>query len=153
METLKTFCALRAESVSGQLAGTIPSTAEGQSAAGDALVETDGLILSAMGAMDMGGDLGGGFGGPGGGGRPEFGRGTENRPEGPLGPSGQPGAVGMELSGEGNLSQALLLLGVCVLVLAAGILTAWQYRRRGRRRPGGAGRPVRAQENSACCRR
>ena len=153
VETLKTFCALRAESVSGQLAGTIPSTAEGQSAAGDALVETDGLILSAMGAMDMGGDLGGGFGGPGGGGRPEFGRGTENRPEGPFGPSGQPGAVGMELSGEGNLSQALLLLGVCVLVLAAGILTAWQYRRRGRRRPGGAGRPVRAQENSACCRR
>ena len=153
VETLKTFCALRAESVSGQLAGTIPSTAEGQSAAGDALVETDGLILSAMGAMDMGGDLGGGFGGPGGGGRPEFGRGTENRPEGPFGPSGQPGAVRMELSGEGNLSQALLLLGVCVLVLAAGILTAWQYRRRGRRRPGGAGRPVRAQENSACCRR
>ena len=117
------------------------------------MVRTDGLVLSAMGTMDKSGGPGGSFGGPGGGGRPEFGRGTENRPEGPLGPSGQPGAVGMELSGEGNLSQALLLLGVCVLVLAAGIMTAWQYRRRGRRSPGGAGRPVRAQENSACCRR
>ena len=158
METLKTFCALRAESVSGQLAGTIPSTAEGQSAAGDALVETDGLILSAMGAMDMGGDLGGGFGGPGGGGRPEFGRGTENRPEGPLGPSGQPGSMKMGLLGENGLPQSasldgqtIFLLAASVLVLLTGILLAWGYRRHGRQRK--AGRPAETQENSACCRR
>ncbi len=54
---LEKFCALRAESVSGQLAGTIPSTSEGQSQDSAALVEADGIVISDMGSM---GRMGGG---------------------------------------------------------------------------------------------
>ncbi|MER2235640.1 MAG: CotH kinase family protein, partial [Candidatus Limivicinus sp.] len=64
VETLRQFCALRSESVRGQLDGTIPSTDEGQNADSDALVDASGLTLSNMGSMGGGG---GGFGGgPGG---------------------------------------------------------------------------------------
>lgn len=54
---LEKFCELRAESVSGQLAGTIPSTSEGQSQDSAALVEADGIVISDMGSM---GRMGGG---------------------------------------------------------------------------------------------
>ncbi|MBQ4582633.1 MAG: CotH kinase family protein [Oscillospiraceae bacterium] len=60
---LKEFCALRSESVSGQLAGTIPTTDAGQSADSTALVDTGDLNLSAMGTM--GGGMGGGMQRPG----------------------------------------------------------------------------------------
>ena len=63
---LEQFCLLRAESVSGQLAGTIPSTDEGQSQDSSALVDASGLEISAMGSMNAGG-MGGGMGRPGGG--------------------------------------------------------------------------------------
>jgi spore coat protein CotH len=52
---LREFCLLRAESVRGQLDGTIPSTSEGQAADSAALVDTSGLSLSDMGAMGGGG--------------------------------------------------------------------------------------------------
>ncbi len=55
---LRQFCLLRAESVRGQLDGTIPSTSAGQSADGAALVDTSGLDLSAMGSMGGGMDRG-----------------------------------------------------------------------------------------------
>jgi len=58
---------LRAESVAGQLNGTVPSTAEGQNADKASLVDTTGIDLN---------DLGGGFGK--GGGRGDFG--MENMP-------------------------------------------------------------------------
>ena len=64
-DTIRKFCVLRAESVSGQLDGTIPSTSSGQSADRSALVDTSGITISAMGTM--GGSKGGGFGGFGGG--------------------------------------------------------------------------------------
>lgn len=51
VETLKSFCALRAQSVGGQLGGTIPSTSAGQSADGAVLVDTGDLNLSDMGTM------------------------------------------------------------------------------------------------------
>lgn len=51
VQALKTFCALRTESISGQLTGAIPSTSEGQSASKNTLVDTAGLILSDMGTM------------------------------------------------------------------------------------------------------
>ncbi len=64
VETLRQFCALRRESVLGQLDGTIPSTDEGQSAAPDTLVDASALTLSDLGSMG-GGDGGfpGGFDG------------------------------------------------------------------------------------------
>ncbi|MBQ3842473.1 MAG: CotH kinase family protein [Ruminiclostridium sp.] len=68
VEAMKSYCTLRAESVKGQLDGTIPSTTEGQQADSSALIDTGDLTLSDMGSMGGGG--GGGFGG--------FGRGGES---------------------------------------------------------------------------
>ena len=75
VEALETFCRLRAQSVSGQLSGAIPSTDEGQAADESALVDASGLTLSHMGTMDRGGGPGGGGapGGPFGGGAGESG--------------------------------------------------------------------------------
>ncbi|MBR5178630.1 MAG: CotH kinase family protein [Lachnospiraceae bacterium] len=61
VEAIKQFCELRAESVQGQLDGTIPSTSSGQSADSSALIDVNGLNTSDMGSM--GGGAGGGFGG------------------------------------------------------------------------------------------
>ena len=72
VQTLKTFCSLRQESVSGQLEGTVPATSEAQNADPAALVNADNLNLSDMGTMNNGGGggpgggFGGGFGGGGG---------------------------------------------------------------------------------------
>ena len=65
---IKSFCTLRAESVKGQLDGTIPSTSDGQSADSSALIDTGDLVISDMGSMNNGGggDNKGGFGGFGG---------------------------------------------------------------------------------------
>ena len=60
VEAISRFCTLRAESVSGQLDGTIPSTTEGQKEDSSALIDTDGLNTSDMGSMGGGK---GGFGG------------------------------------------------------------------------------------------
>lgn len=49
--TLTEFCKLRAESIKGQLDGTIPSTSEGQSEDSSSLIEVDNLSISAMGTM------------------------------------------------------------------------------------------------------
>lgn len=62
VEALRTFCQLRAQSVRGQLDGTIPATEAGQQADSSALVDTGSLSLSDLGSMNMGG-RGGGFGG------------------------------------------------------------------------------------------
>ncbi len=50
-DTLKQFCLLRAESIRGQLAGTIPSIAEGQQQDKTALVDASGISISDMGTM------------------------------------------------------------------------------------------------------
>ena len=54
VETLRSFCLLREESVLGQLAGSIPATDEGQSADDSALIDASGLNLSDMGSMGGG---------------------------------------------------------------------------------------------------
>lgn len=61
VETLRRFLTLRIQSVEGQLAGTIPATSDGQRLNSSALIATGNLVLSDMGAMNMGGM--GGFGG------------------------------------------------------------------------------------------
>ncbi len=65
-EMLCQVVALRAESVLGQLDGTIPSTTDGQQQDSSALVDTSGIDLSVMGGMNNGAG-GGSGGGPGGG--------------------------------------------------------------------------------------
>ena len=53
-ETLRQFCTLRAESVNGQLNGTIPSTSEGQQEDSSNLVDASFISISDMGNMNMG---------------------------------------------------------------------------------------------------
>lgn len=66
---LKEFCTLRAESVRGQLDGTIPSTSDAQTEDSSALISGSSVSISAMGSMNVGGGMGGdrqdgGFGTP-----------------------------------------------------------------------------------------
>ena len=61
VETLREFCLLRAESIQGQLDGTIPSTSDGQSEDSSALIDASNLNISDMGSMN--GNMGGGMGG------------------------------------------------------------------------------------------
>lgn len=51
ISTLKEFCLLRAESISGQLDGSIPSTSEEQNQDNTSLVDASDLSISAMGSM------------------------------------------------------------------------------------------------------
>lgn len=67
IDTLKEFCLLRAQSVSGQLNGEIPSTSDGQSQDSSNLISADGITISDMGSMNNNGGFGsnrGGFGDP-----------------------------------------------------------------------------------------
>ncbi|MGF7142798.1 spore coat protein CotH [Anaerotaenia torta] len=59
VQTLREFCLLRAESISGQLDGTIPSTRDGQSADNSTLIDASHINITDMGTMSGGG---GGFG-------------------------------------------------------------------------------------------
>ena len=60
VDTLREFCLLRAESVSGQLEGTIPATSDGQAAGSASLIDASHIVISDMGSMN------GGMGGRGG---------------------------------------------------------------------------------------
>lgn len=57
---LKEFCTLRAESVRGQLDGTIPSTSDAQSEDSSALISGSSVSISAMGSMNVSSGMGGG---------------------------------------------------------------------------------------------
>ena len=58
VSALETFCALRTESVSGQLSGAIPATDQGQAGDPNSLVDASSLTLSDLGTMGMGGGPG-----------------------------------------------------------------------------------------------
>lgn len=51
VETLREFCLLRAESISGQLDGTIPSTSDAQKADSSNLIDASDITISDMGTM------------------------------------------------------------------------------------------------------
>ena len=150
VETLQSFCRLRAESVEGQLEGTIPSTEEGQTANASALVDASSITLSDMGTMNQGG-------GPGGGGQPVSFDGQETAaqafpawdrfspgqpkgnhmesqsPETPPAPqdgSRFPAAPGA--SPDIVDKNAMLLSTVSIAVLLSGLLFAVRFRRRKR---------------------
>lgn len=55
---LKEFGELRAESIQGQLDGSIPSTTQGQSKASDKLIDASAINLSVMGTQGGGGRMG-----------------------------------------------------------------------------------------------
>lgn len=110
VSTLKEFCQLRAQSIAGQLNGTIPATSDGQQADSSALVDAADLEISAMGSM--GNTMGAGMGEPGGRGEgPDAGnmfpdRGTSGgqQPEEPPGTVGMPEEQGA-LPGEAPVQQ------------------------------------------------
>ena len=62
VSTLKAFCQLRAQSIRGQLDGTIPSTTDGQQADDSALVDASSLSISDMGEGMEGAQAIGGMG-------------------------------------------------------------------------------------------
>lgn len=106
IEALRSFIALRAQSVRGQLDGSIPSTTEGQNGS-TALVDASSVNISDMGSMGkMGGhdnmDNMGDFGGFGGnGGRPSR---EEQDDTAPLSP-GEGAEVGQQESAESDIPQ------------------------------------------------
>ena len=141
VQTLRSFCALRRESVQGQLAGTIPSTSEQQNAERDALINADNLNLSDMGTMNNGG-MGGGPGGREGQ-MPPFVQdeaaeasdavnGIPLEPEGSFSPKGQDNTEGFappDGQTASVLQQSAVLLGLSIAVLLIGLLAAVKYKR------------------------
>lgn len=91
VEALRTFCTLRTQSVSGQLKGIVPSTADAQRQNTGALIDTGELDLSDLGEFNQGG----GKEMPGGMPMPDFG--AMEIPEGMERPGGGgfPGAMEM----------------------------------------------------------
>lgn len=132
---LKSLGLLRAESVAGQLSGTIPSTSEGQTAAPDNLVDTSSLDLSALGSQ------GGGMGGMGGdredgdwnGRRPEgfdpsAQAGAENGQPGGFAPPGRETAVQTQAAGYDAAAWAMPAL--CLVLMLAALWFVSRFRRR-----------------------
>ncbi len=77
-QTLKEFCILRAESISGQLSGAIGSTSDTQSA--DTLIDAGDLKISDMGSMNNSNSEPGGGQSTQGGNMPDSQNGNENSP-------------------------------------------------------------------------
>ena len=138
--TLKAFCLRRAESVRGQLEGTIPSTSQGQQEDGSTLVDAADITLSDMGSMNTGG----GFGREQGGrparpdqvnagqqaGQPDAGRQPDagQQPERPNGQQSGPGGQlpGPEDTASGRVWIMLLASGAVFLL---GLAVASRYKR------------------------
>ena len=159
IETLKAYCALRAQSVQGQLDGTIPSTSEAQKIDSESLVDTSSITLSDMGSM--GNTIGASNFGPGNRGEdlaedsdasgppaqpdPDGSPDTENAPQPPSGEAaqedgeasqadltGRPSPPGGQASGQSSASSAAqwTLLGACAAALLLGLGFALWYKRR-----------------------
>lgn len=62
LDAFKNIGKLRAESISGQLNGTVPSTTDGQKTASDKLIDASSVKLSELGSGGFGGGDRGGFG-------------------------------------------------------------------------------------------
>lgn len=139
VSTLKEFCLLRAESVSNQLDGTIPSTSEGQTQDSSALVDASELSVSDMGSM---GNMRGGGGMPGdraerftridrqreAGGMPNEPMAVEafNPFNGPVPPDMQ----GRNPANNTLTGASFFMLGISAIILLLGLATAFLFRRR-----------------------
>ena len=118
---LKDFCLLRAQSVSGQLDGSIPSAADGQAENTSALVDGSNVNIADMGTMNN--DFGGrNQGGPPD--IPEGGEALDNRQ--------QMGFEERQVPGEAGTLDAsrLAMVGVCALVLIMAIVAMMVYRKK-----------------------
>ena len=149
VQTLRTFCALRQESIERQLAGDIPSTSEQQKGQQDALVNGDSVNLSDMGTMNSAGMGPGGRedrtssaiqngealdqsessqGEPSGqaeGGAPPFG---EQMGGGGFSPPGGDFESAGEQAPKSTQQSAVILLILSAAVLLVGLLVAYKYK-------------------------
>ena len=126
VETIKEFCLLRAESVSGQLDGSIPSTSEGQAADDSMLVNASSITLSDMGTMSNG--MGGGMAMPDtSDGMQQMQRPTGNDMSSATFPTDGSMAIPQQSlqSGTGEW----ILLGVTFAVLVAGLIFVFKFKR------------------------
>ena len=96
-ETLKEFCSLRAQSIAGQLAGTIPATSDGQAADSSALIDAAGLELSDLGAFGGGAPENSGQGG-------DVARGDQEGPQGRRERGGETGSAPGNLTTSASIS-------------------------------------------------
>lgn len=150
VSTLKEFCLMRAESVSGQLAETIPSTSEGQAQNSTLLVDASELTVSDMGSM--GNMMGGGkfpeernrgyrFHNSDGAGMPndvpdrfsepgEFQGGMHPNTVEAFNPFNDSAPPNMQYGNLGNNTPTFLLLGVSIVILLLGIVTVLLFQRR-----------------------
>lgn len=131
VSTLKSFCLLRAESVSGQLNGVIGSTADAQVSAD--LINANELNIRDMGTMNGGVEANGADTSRGEGTAPDLPDGSRENAQMPNfgGPfSNENGMQKPSNSAEQEFSSQLLLLGVSVAVLLVGLTFALLYRRR-----------------------
>ncbi|MCC8169114.1 MAG: CotH kinase family protein, partial [Oscillospiraceae bacterium] len=127
-DTLRQFCNLRAESVRGQLNGTIPSTSDGQAEDSSSLIDASFISISDMGSMNAGG---GGMGDRGGSGDADSGGespGEVNAPDENAAPSENDNSgessdsaerSGNSRSGEFNIDTLSEMLGMDVSELEA----------------------------------
>lgn len=142
-QTLREFCLKRAESISGQLDGSIGSTSDTQERS--TLIDAGSLKISDMGTMgsEGGGDGGDGGNGNGGGSSapPDLPSGNSDGtlPDKPDGDTGTPpakpdGDTGGAPNGGNTASalstSALILSAASALVLILGLLAALLYKRR-----------------------
>lgn len=101
---LKKLGLLRAESIEGQLNGTIPSTSEGQNADSGKLVDVSSINLSSLGSQGGGGGMGGAAPGKGGVG----GDVNMNRPQD--GMDGMDGMQGMQGMDQKTMQKAMEII-------------------------------------------
>ncbi|MCR4786966.1 MAG: CotH kinase family protein [Lachnospiraceae bacterium] len=118
---------LRAESIKGQLDGTIPSTESGQRQDSSSLIDASHIDIKAMGTMNMGGSDDEdteerGKGGPGGGFGPgAFAGGSEGTPQFP----GMPGQTD-----NNTRIKNLITYGICFAVMIALIIVLIKMKKR-----------------------
>lgn len=141
VSTLREFCLLRAESITGQLDGTIGSTSEAQTS--DTLIDAGSLEISDMGSMNHttgGGDMQKPQGEPNSGGAPELpsenapakqGGEKENRQMKKPGENGMSGKPNAPEQAASNSAFSGLWLGISGGVLLIGLGFAAFFRRRG----------------------
>ena len=152
VSALQNFCLLRAESVRGQLDGTIPATSQGQAQDNSVLIDADELIIADMGTMDhtMGGRS------PGGNDHTDdfpprdrqgdiveaFNPQNDFVPPNNSAPSGEPATPDdtvrpgnfappdIQNGSPANNTVSLVLLGISIGILIFGLMTALLFRRR-----------------------
>ena len=123
-EALYDVIKLRAQSIEGQLDGTIPSTDEGQKNDGSALIDASEIDLSLLGSFNMGG-VTGSKAGMRRGGRPR------NFDEGMRGGNEQTGSAGTDqASAGGEVMKNLFIYGACLGGMIIMLFSAMRVRRR-----------------------